>query len=110
MASNTGGRSGNPGNFANDLEKAREAGQLGGTRQGEDSNPGNFANDPEKAREAGQIGGSHQGRETNPGNFANDRSKAQEAGRRGGQASHGGGFATMPAEARRSPKPDDTAE
>lgn len=53
-------------------------------------NPGNFANDREKAREAGHIGGTHQGRENNPGNFANDRQKAAEAGRKGGQHSHGG--------------------
>ncbi|GGC52344.1 hypothetical protein GCM10011504_33470 [Siccirubricoccus deserti] len=53
-------------------------------------NPGNFANDREKAREAGHIGGMHQGKENNPGNFANDRQKAAEAGRKGGQHSHGG--------------------
>ena len=52
-------------------------------------NPGNFANNREKAREAGHIGGQNQGRATNPGNFANDREKASEAGRKGGQHSHG---------------------
>jgi general stress protein YciG len=54
------------------------------------NNPGNFANDREKAREAGRAGGTHQGKDTNPGNFANDRQKAAEAGRKGGQHSHGG--------------------
>ncbi len=54
------------------------------------SNPGNFANDREKAREAGHRGGMSQGKANNPGNFANDREKAAEAGRKGGQNSHGG--------------------
>ncbi len=49
---------GNPGNFANDKEKASEAGQKGGQNSG-----GNFANDREKASEAGKKGGqnSHSG-------------------------------------------------
>jgi general stress protein YciG len=55
---------------------------------GNKSNPGNFANDRQKAAEAGRMGGQHQGKETNPGNFANDRQKAAEAGRKGGQHSH----------------------
>jgi general stress protein YciG len=57
---------------------------------GANKNPGNFANDREKAREAGRMGGTHQGKENNPGNFANNREKASEAGRKGGQHSHGG--------------------
>jgi uncharacterized protein len=61
-----------------------------GSSGGGKANPGNFANDRDKAREAGHIGGMHQGKENNPGNFANDRDKAREAGRRGGQHSHGG--------------------
>ena len=52
-------------------------------------NPGNFANDREKAKEAGHVGGQNQGKENNPGNFANDRGKASKAGRKGGQNSHG---------------------
>ncbi len=112
MANNT---SGNPGNFANDPEKAREAGRVGGTHQGQENNPANFANDREKAAEAGskggqasqgggsgggqqasQGGGSGGGQQASQGsgsggNFANDREKASEAGRKGGQASHGGG-------------------
>lgn len=39
----------NPGNFANDHEKASEAGHKGGQASG-----GNFANDPQRASEAGQ--------------------------------------------------------
>lgn len=42
----------NPGNFANDREKASEAGKKGGQASG-----GNFANDREKASEAGKKGG-----------------------------------------------------
>ncbi|WP_032634336.1 con-10 family general stress protein [Pseudomonas syringae] len=42
----------NPGNFANDHEKASEAGKKGGQISG-----GNFANDREKASEAGRKGG-----------------------------------------------------
>lgn len=44
----------NPGNFANDREKASEAGKKGGSRSG-----GNFANDRERAAEAGRKGGQH---------------------------------------------------
>ncbi|NMY06828.1 general stress protein [Pseudomonas sp. WS 5059] len=42
----------NPGNFANDCEKASQAGKKGGQASG-----GNFANDREKASEAGRKGG-----------------------------------------------------
>ena len=65
---------------------------------GRKSNPGNFANDPARAREAGHLGGTRQGKANNPGNFANNREKASEAGRKGGQHSHGGQRA-KPAEA-----------
>jgi uncharacterized protein len=60
---------------------------------------GNFANDRERASEAGKKGGkqSHGGQQQqgsgsegqqsgNPGSFANDREKASEAGRKGGQS------------------------
>jgi len=52
-------RRGGSGNFANDPERASEAGRKGGQHSG-----GNFANDPERAREAGRKGGesSHGGR------------------------------------------------
>jgi len=60
---------------------------------------GNFANDPERAREAGRKGGeqSHgSGRSGSSqggkgGNFAQDKQKASDAGRKGGEHSHGGG-------------------
>ena len=43
---------GGAGNFANDPERASEAGSAGGKASG-----GNFKNDPEKARDAGRKGG-----------------------------------------------------
>jgi len=43
----------NPGNFANNREKAREAGRKGGS-----VSPGNFKNDPARASRAGRKGGS----------------------------------------------------
>ncbi|KTC43916.1 MAG: general stress protein [Pseudomonas sp.] len=46
----------NPGNFANDREKASEAGKKGGHASG-----GNVANDRQKASEAGKKGGQHSG-------------------------------------------------
>jgi len=73
------------GNFANDPERASEAGRKGGEASG-----GNFANDPERASEAGRKGG-----EVSGGNFANDPERASEAGRKGGEAS-GGNFADDP--------------
>ena len=69
----------------------QKSGGSGGSSGGGKSNPGNFANDRQKASEAGRMGGQHQGKENNPGNFANDREKAAEAGRKGGQQSHSGG-------------------
>jgi len=68
----------------------RTMANTGNSSGGSKGNPGNFANDREKAKEAGHVGGQHQGKENNPGNFANDRNKASEAGRKGGQQSHGG--------------------
>lgn len=41
-----------------DQEKQREIASKGGKSQGKESNPGNFANNPERAREAGRKGGS----------------------------------------------------
>jgi len=54
MADSNGGgdRDNNPGNFANDPEKAAEAGRKGGQESG-----GNFKNDPQRASEAGSKGG-----------------------------------------------------
>ena len=72
------------------LEKVNEMAKTG------NSNPGNFANDPQKASEAGKKGGQSSGqgsggKGSGGGNFANDRQKASEAGKKGGQSSHGGG-------------------
>ena len=43
---------GGSGNFAQDREKASEAGKKGGQQSG-----GNFKNDPQRASEAGKKGG-----------------------------------------------------
>lgn len=45
---------GGSGNFAQDREKASEAGKKGGQQSG-----GNFKNDPQRASEAGKKGGQH---------------------------------------------------
>ncbi|ECP1817524.1 TPA: general stress protein [Salmonella enterica] len=57
MAENRGGS----GNFAENREKASEAGRKGGQHSG-----GNFKNDPQRASEAGKKGGqnSHGGRKS----------------------------------------------
>ena len=47
-----GTKENNPGNFANDREKASRAGHKGGKVSG-----GNFANDRERASQAGRTGG-----------------------------------------------------
>ena len=44
----------NKGNFANDPQRASEAGKKGGQMSG-----GNFKNDPARAAEAGRKGGEH---------------------------------------------------
>ena len=68
-----------PGNFANDREKASEAGTKGGQASG-----------GRQSGEAGKSTGGGQG-SGRGGNFADDRQKASEAGKKGGEASHGGG-------------------
>jgi general stress protein YciG len=59
MADNNRGNSGNSNRgFASmDPEKQREIASMGGQSQGKENNPGNFANDREKASEAGRKGG-----------------------------------------------------
>ncbi len=69
-------RSNNAGNFANDREKASEAGHKGGM-----SSSGNSRTDSHHSRDAGSK---------SFGNFANDAQRAAEAGRKGGEQSHGG--------------------
>ena len=44
-----------------DEEQRREIASLGGKSQGRQNNPGNFANDRQKAVEAGRKGGRSQG-------------------------------------------------
>lgn len=51
-ANAAGTKATNPGNFANDRERASRAGQKGGRNSG-----GNFANDRARASEAGRKGG-----------------------------------------------------
>lgn len=41
-----------------DAEKQRQIASRGGQSQGKENNPGNFANNPDRAREAGRKGGS----------------------------------------------------
>jgi general stress protein YciG len=47
-----------------DAEKQRKIASMGGKAQGKENNPGNFANDIEKAKRAGQEGGSKSRRTT----------------------------------------------
>lgn len=64
-------------------------------QNGGHSGGGNFANDRERASEAGRKGGqsNQQGQSSGSesGNFAGDPERAREAGRKGGQSSHSGG-------------------
>ena len=85
MASNHGGGSkpsatdqGGKGNFANDPQRASEAGKKGGQQS-----QGSGSQKDMGQKESGnpQRGGA--------GSFANDPAKASEAGRKGGQHSHG---------------------
>ena len=48
---------GNRGFASMDSDKQREIASKGGHSQGKENNPGNFANDREKASEAGRKGG-----------------------------------------------------
>jgi general stress protein YciG len=85
MASNQGGDSKQPGgserggsgNFANDPQRASEAGKKGGQHS-----QGGSAEDSTEKSGGSQRGGS--------GNFANDPERASEAGRKGGESSHRG--------------------
>ena len=86
----------NPGNFANDPERASEAGQKGGQVSG-----GNFANDPQRASEAGQKGGQMSGGRSedgqtgqgSSGNLQEDDPQGANGGtQRGGQGGHDTGI------------------
>jgi general stress protein YciG len=60
MADNNKGnnRGGGRGFASMDDDKQREIASKGGRSQGKENNPGNFANDPQRASEAGRKGGS----------------------------------------------------
>ena len=74
---NTGEKqTGHSGNFADDRERAAEAGRKGGQAS-------HGAGSHGEAHSKSPAGGEHRS-----GNFADDREKASEAGRKGGQASH----------------------
>ncbi|MDB5189521.1 MAG: hypothetical protein JWL82_478 [Parcubacteria group bacterium] len=57
MANNQGNRS-RRGFASMDESKQKEIASKGGRSQGKGNNPGNFANDPQRASEAGRKGGS----------------------------------------------------
>jgi len=100
IASKGGRASG--GNFANDPERAAEAGSKGGHSVPAEER--SFSKDHELAAEAGRKGGEHShggqtsgspqgqahgGHQGGRGNFAEDRERASEAGRKGGEHSRG---------------------
>jgi hypothetical protein len=85
----SGSERGGSGNFANDREKAREAGKKGGERshggsQQEQSGSRSGSSQQDSGNEAG---GSRRG---GASNFGNDPERASEAGKKGGERSHGG--------------------
>ncbi len=65
---------GGSGNFANDPQRASEAGKKGGEHSHQQSQSGGSDS---------QQGGQHSG---GSGNFADDPERAREAGRKGGQS------------------------
>jgi general stress protein YciG len=67
------------GNFANDRERAAEAGRKGGQA----SHGGARRQDASDAGESDRSGDEHKS-----GSFAEDRERASAAGRKGGQAPH----------------------
>jgi general stress protein YciG len=84
-----GSQRGGSGNFANDSEKASEAGKKGG----EHSHGGGSQQSGSHSGGSSQPGGSQReagGSRGASGNFAKDPEKASEAGKKGGQHSHGG--------------------
>lgn len=67
--------SGNPGNFAEDREKAARAGHIGGQHSS-----GNFANDRERAAQAGRKGGQM----SKGGQISHGPSRTKDASEAGG--------------------------
>ena len=85
MANESNNQRGGSGNFADDPERASEAGRKGG----EQSHQGSGQSSP--SQQGGPGSGSSGGQQRGgSGNFANDPERASEAGRKGGEHSHGG--------------------
>jgi hypothetical protein len=82
MANESSNQRGGSGNFANDPERASEAGRKGGQQ----SHQGSGQSD--KSQQDGSDGSGQQ--RGGSGNFANDPERASEAGRKGGEHSKGG--------------------
>lgn len=85
----TAAQRGGSGNFANDREKASEAGRKGGEHSHSGSQHESAASHQSNKSQQGssESSGSQQG---GSGNFSDDPERAKEAGRKGGQHSHGG--------------------
>lgn len=95
---------GGSGNFANDPEKASEAGKKGGqqshrgsSESGQQSSSGGHGSSEQQSSGGHGSGGQGSGgpgsggqQRGGSGNFANDHERASEAGRKGGEHSHGG--------------------
>ena len=81
----SGSQRGGSGNFANDPERASEAGKKGGEHSHSGSQQQGSSESGRSQRE--EAGGTQRG---GSGNFANDPEKASEAGKKGGEHSHGG--------------------
>jgi general stress protein YciG len=83
----TGTQRGGSGNFANDPERASEAGKKGGEHSHSGSQQsGSHQGGSQQGGSQGESGGSRGGQ----GSFANDPKKASDAGKKGGESSRGG--------------------
>jgi general stress protein YciG len=83
MANESSNQRGGSGNFANDSERASDAGRKGGQQ----SHQGSGQSDKSQQDGSGNSGRQQRG---GSGNFANDPERASEAGRKGGEHSKGG--------------------
>jgi len=83
MANESNNERGGSGNFANDSDRASEAGRKGGQQ----SHQGSGQPDKSQQGGSGSSGGEQRG---GSGNFANDPERASEAGRKGGEHSKAG--------------------
>jgi general stress protein YciG len=82
MANESSNQRGGSGNFANDPERASEAGRKGGQQSHQGSDQTGKSQQGGSDSSGQQRGGS--------GKFANDPERASEAGRKGGEHSKGG--------------------